>query len=132
MKDMIKRVREEKGGFTLAELLIVVAIILVLVAIAVPVFTGAQDKANEATRDANIRAAKSAAMVYILEENVQLGDGNNAYIATGTVEKDGSITIKEVKGNTAAGNDVLGTNGETTGDFTVFLNPSDIKAPEEG
>ncbi|MEG1167376.1 MAG: prepilin-type N-terminal cleavage/methylation domain-containing protein, partial [Gordonibacter sp.] len=39
MKEMIKRVREEKGGFTLAELLIVVAIILVLVAIAIPVFT---------------------------------------------------------------------------------------------
>ena len=37
---MIKRIREEKGGFTLAELLIVVAIILVLVAVAVPVFTG--------------------------------------------------------------------------------------------
>ena len=42
---MIKRIREEKGGFTLAELLIVVAIILVLVAVAVPVFTGAMDNA---------------------------------------------------------------------------------------
>lgn len=40
MKEMIKRIREERGGFTLAELLIVVAIVLVLVAIAVPVFTG--------------------------------------------------------------------------------------------
>ena len=28
VKEMIKRIREEKGGFTLAELLIVVAIIL--------------------------------------------------------------------------------------------------------
>lgn len=37
---MIQRMREEKGGFTLAELLIVVAIVAVLVAIAIPVFTG--------------------------------------------------------------------------------------------
>ena len=40
MKQMIQRMREEKGGFTLAELLIVVAIVAVLVAIAIPVFTG--------------------------------------------------------------------------------------------
>ncbi len=39
MKQMIQRMREEKGGFTLAELLIVVAIVAVLVAIAIPVFT---------------------------------------------------------------------------------------------
>ncbi|MEG0071986.1 MAG: prepilin-type N-terminal cleavage/methylation domain-containing protein, partial [Raoultibacter sp.] len=44
--------RSQKG-FTLAELLIVVAIILVLVAIAIPVFTGATQKAEEATCAAN-------------------------------------------------------------------------------
>ena len=33
MKEMVKRVREEKDGFTIAELLIVVAIVAVLVAI---------------------------------------------------------------------------------------------------
>ena len=31
MKEMVKRVREEKDGFTIAELLIVVAIVAVLV-----------------------------------------------------------------------------------------------------
>lgn len=36
MKEMIKKMREERGGFTLAELLVVVAIVAVLVAIAVP------------------------------------------------------------------------------------------------
>lgn len=66
MKEMIKKIREEKGGFTLAELLIVVAIVLVLVAIAVPVFTGALDKANEAVENANIHAVKSAGATQIL------------------------------------------------------------------
>ena len=46
-----------KKGFTLAELLIVVAIIAVLVAIAIPVFTAQLEKAREATDAANIRAA---------------------------------------------------------------------------
>ena len=46
-----------KKGFTLAELLIVVAIIAVLVAIAIPIFTAQLEKAREATDAANIRAA---------------------------------------------------------------------------
>lgn len=57
MKDMIKRIREEREGFTLAELLIVVAIIAVLVAIAIPVFNSQLEKSREAVDAANIRAA---------------------------------------------------------------------------
>ena len=46
-----------KKGFTLAELLIVVAIIAVLVAIAIPVFSSQLEKSREAVDAANIRAA---------------------------------------------------------------------------
>ena len=46
-----------KKGFTLAELLIVVAIIAVLVAIAIPVFSSQLEKSREATDLANIRSA---------------------------------------------------------------------------
>ena len=46
-----------KKGFTLAELLVVVAIIGVLVAISIPIFTSQLEKAKEATDAANIRAA---------------------------------------------------------------------------
>ena len=56
MKEMIKRMREEKGGFTIAELLIVVAIIAVLVAIAIPVFTSSLANAQAATDQANCRS----------------------------------------------------------------------------
>ncbi len=56
MNKMMRRMREKKG-FTLAELLIVVAIIAVLVAIAIPVFTNQLEKSREATDAANIRAA---------------------------------------------------------------------------
>ena len=57
MKEMIKKVRERREGFTMAELLIVVAIIAVLVAIAIPVFTSQLEKSAEAADLANIRAA---------------------------------------------------------------------------
>ena len=49
--------KNNKKGFTLAELLIVVAIIAVLVAIAIPVFTTQLEKSREATDIANVRSA---------------------------------------------------------------------------
>ena len=86
MKEMIKRVREERGGFTLAELLIVVAIILVLVAIAIPVFSGALTKADQAVATANIRSIKAEATTkYLLE-----GQTGTKYY-TATVDASGNI-----------------------------------------
>lgn len=49
--------KTNKKGFTLAELLVVVAIIAVLVAIAIPIFSSQLEKAREAVDAANIRAA---------------------------------------------------------------------------
>ena len=49
--------KKNNKGFTLAELLIVVAIIAVLVAIAIPVFTTQLEKSREATDMSNLRAA---------------------------------------------------------------------------
>lgn len=60
-----------KKGFTLAELLVVVAIIGVLVAISIPVFTSQLEKAREATDLANLRAAKAEAVVTILDGNAE-------------------------------------------------------------
>lgn len=52
--------KKNNKGFTLAELLIVVAIIAVLVAIAIPVFTTQLEKSRESTDIANLRAAYAA------------------------------------------------------------------------
>ncbi len=49
--------KKNNKGFTLAELLIVVAIIAVLVAIAIPVFTNQLERSREATDMANARSA---------------------------------------------------------------------------
>ena len=59
--------KNKRKGFTLAELLIVVAIIAVLVAIAIPIFTSQLEKSREATDAANIRAAYAQASVEVLE-----------------------------------------------------------------
>lgn len=64
-----------KKGFTLAELLIVVAIIAVLVAIAIPVFSGQLEKAKESTDAANLRAAYATASVQVLETETGVAAG---------------------------------------------------------
>ena len=58
-----------KQGFTLVELLIVVAIIGVLVSISIPVFTSQLKKARLATNEANARAAYAAASAKFISED---------------------------------------------------------------
>lgn len=57
----LKNKLNKKGGFTLVEMLIVVAIIAILIAVSIPLVTGALEKARDATDQANERAAKAVA-----------------------------------------------------------------------
>ena len=58
---MISNRDNRRKGFTLAELLIVVAIIAVLVAISIPIFSSQLEKSRDAVTVANIRAAYAEA-----------------------------------------------------------------------
>ena len=71
--------KNNRKGFTLAELLIVVAIIAVLVAIAIPVFTTQLEKSREATDAANVRSAYATLVA--------------DYLDGGTPEEGKSITV---------------------------------------
>lgn len=67
-----------KKGFTLAELLIVVAIIAVLTVVAVPIFTTQLEKSREETDIANMREAKAAAAAaYLADEEVKNAAGTS-------------------------------------------------------
>lgn len=74
-----------KKGFTLAELLVVVAIIAVLAAISIPVFTSRVESSREATDIANIRTAYAELTTSIL---------------TGEEDEDATkeVTLKQTKG----------------------------------
>ena len=61
--------KENKKGFTLAELLIVVAIIGVLVAVSIPIFTSQLEKSKEATDIANVRSAYAEVMAKYLTDD---------------------------------------------------------------
>ena len=80
--------RKGRKGFTLAELLIVVAIIGVLVAISIPIFTSQLEKAREATDMANIRSAYAECSSAVLTGESDKETGG-AVLAS-----DGSATVK--------------------------------------
>ena len=71
-----------KKGFTLAELLVVVAIIAVLTAIAIPVFSAQLDKAEARTDLANIRAKYAEVVVGYLDDETTVASST----VTGVVE----------------------------------------------
>jgi len=80
---MSKLFRRNQKGFTLVELVVVIAILGVLAAIAVPRFINALDDANEATDLANEKALQAAVNLYYLTNSAypgQLSDLVGNYI----------------------------------------------------
>lgn len=113
-----------KKGFTLAELLVVVAIIAILVAVSIPIFTGKLNEAKVSTDKANERAAKAAVVTaYLQDKNADTTatvyyeyDAENGKVikATGattttvkgygaTKDNNGKVVMVKVEGKSTAG-----------------------------
>ena len=105
---MLKKMN--KKGFTLAELLIVVAIIAVLVAISIPIFSAQLEKAKEATDMANIRSAYAEVIADYL------GDSTKHYTISVPLKSD-TTNWKSGDSATLGGvkyEDLINTGGEKT------------------
>ena len=69
--------RYSTGGFTLVELLIVLVLIGVLLAIAVPAYSTLTNRARTRTAEQQIRAAMPAAQAFYLDNDTYVGLGNS-------------------------------------------------------
>ena len=80
-----------KDGFTLIELMVVVAIIGVLSSVALPALTQAQDRAkSSAAKQESVNAAKTCTIALISGDATQIDNADTAAIATGDVTTAGT------------------------------------------
>jgi prepilin-type N-terminal cleavage/methylation domain-containing protein len=99
---MLNKLNKRRGGFTLVEIMIVVAIIALLAAIAVPGFLRAR-KRSQATRILNdLRMIDSAVDQYAIENNKKTGDPITSAQWIPYVKKGSALynTARDVLGNT--------------------------------
>ena len=98
-----------KKGFTLIEMLVVIAIIAILVAIVIPVVGSSTAKAQAATNAANLRSAQAALQIAVLNDGAPASDVNGAASDYGTYVT--GAEAPEAKGGAGDFTFTIDTNG---------------------
>jgi prepilin-type N-terminal cleavage/methylation domain-containing protein len=109
---MLKKLTTKRGGFTLVEIMIVVAIIALLAAIAVPGFLRARKRSQASKIINDLRMIDSAMDQYAIETSKKSGDPVAVADWTNYVKKDTNLY--------ATGKDLF---GQAYGDQTVDILP---------
>jgi type IV pilus assembly protein PilA len=123
--------RKRQAGFSLIELLIVVAIILIIAAIAIPSFLSSRMSANEASAVASVRSISTAEVAYAIAfpdigysaALTDLGDGGSGSCAPAATQA--CLIDSNLAGGTKSGYSfIYATDGNTPAvAYTVKADP---------
>ena len=132
LRKKLQQKRKSGKGFTLMEMLIVVAIIAILVAIAIPTFNASLEKARAATDQANARTLKSVCVTNYMLNGTKGTFGLDASSGT-AVNTEGQDTskmsiykIQSSKFEGEKGAALTCQISETKDGMTVTMTPSDV------
>jgi len=114
----MKRFRKGQKGFTLIELLIVIIIIGILAAIAIPMFLNQRDKAKEWAVKEGVHSIQVGVQSYAV-------DNNDAYPAGADVEQDEAVgaLVDNWPKNPWSSTGAYMTNDASQGNF-AYSNPT--------
>jgi prepilin-type N-terminal cleavage/methylation domain-containing protein len=122
-----------KKGFTLVEMLIVVAIIAILIAVSIPMIGTALEGAREATDAANLRSAQGAGVIMYMTADPAITARTEYWYKVNGDNAAGSLVLKTgtkpdpYGQGTAAGSDPASHVGKC---IEVVIDPT-LKDPEQ-
>ena len=127
---------KSKKGFTLVELMIVVVIMAILVAVAVPIYSAVTKRARAKTCIANMREIVSQVTNYAMSNNINLTE---TFKLICNADKDGCASVT----NVGAADDDLDIDTfkglfqevpycPAGGDYTVIIDDANVGSDEQG
>jgi type IV pilus assembly protein PilA len=117
MFEVLRKRRDDDQGFTLIELMVVVLIIAILIAIAIPTFLGARQRAQDRAAQSNVRNAFTAEKTFFTD-----GQAYTQLTADLTAIEP-SLTYTTAAGSLAASGNIVFvhvTTATTTNDTVVL------------
>ena len=124
-----RRMASDESGFTLVELLVVMLILGLLAAIAIPSFFNQRDKAKDADAKASVRTAQTAMETYATDHGGSYNDPADpadAALLQGIESTLNDADLTTVDGTTPAGGYTVGVTSTTGTEFTISRNGTGV------